>query len=98
MSEGRHLWSIVDSSIRFMVDSSIHFKFVPTKSIPLLTMIQLGSGAWDAEPKVCKKITIPVNCGTGHGIGADMSMNHGAKTKRFQSFSMHHLPLAGLFF
>ena len=38
---------MVDSSIRFMVDSSIHFKVVPTKSIPLLTMIQLGSDARD---------------------------------------------------
>ncbi len=36
---------MVDSSIRFMVDSSIHFKVVPTKSIPLLTMIQLGNAA-----------------------------------------------------
>ena len=39
----------VDSSIRFMVDSSIHFKDVPTKSTPLLTLIQLGSDAWDAK-------------------------------------------------
>ncbi len=38
---------MVDSSIRFMVDSSIHFKVVPTKSIYLLTMIQLGSAAWE---------------------------------------------------
>ncbi len=30
----------------FMVDSSIHFKVVPTKSVPLLTMIQLGNDAW----------------------------------------------------
>ena len=32
-----------------MVDSSIHFKVVPTKSLPLLTMIQLGSAAWEGE-------------------------------------------------
>ncbi len=37
---------MVDSSIRFMVHSSIHFKVVPTKSIPLLCFIQLGSVAW----------------------------------------------------
>ncbi len=37
---------MVDSSIRFMVDSSIHFKVVPTKSIPLVCMIQLWSAAW----------------------------------------------------
>ncbi len=30
----------------FMVDSRIHFKVVPTKSIPLLTIIQLGNDAW----------------------------------------------------
>ncbi len=37
---------MVDSSIRFMVDSNIHFKVVPIKSIPLLCMIELGSDAW----------------------------------------------------
>ena len=34
-----------------MVDSSIHFKVVQTKSIPLLTMIQLGSAAWEVKVK-----------------------------------------------
>ncbi len=34
------------SSINFMVDSSIHFKVVPTKFIPLLQLIQLWSVTW----------------------------------------------------
>ena len=48
---------MVDSSIRFIVDSSILFKVVPTKSIPLLTMIQLGSDAW-----VTKSFFISLKC------------------------------------
>ena len=51
---------MVDSSIRFMVDSSIYFKVVPTKSIPLLTMIQLGNDAWEAKTGLHVRVIQPL--------------------------------------